>query len=69
MGEQAKAVAADEPDTAAVLSEIAGRSQKLMHDFMERQQLLEPAPPGMDPLGLGSAMGSWVRGCGPAPLR
>ncbi|HWL70827.1 MAG TPA: class I poly(R)-hydroxyalkanoic acid synthase [Geminicoccus sp.] len=56
MGEQAKAVAADEPDTAAVLSEIAGRSQKLMHDFMERQQLLEPAPPGMDPLGLGSAM-------------
>ena len=52
-------------DLSAVLTEIAERSQKLVQEFVERQDLIEMPRTPMDPLGLGQAMiqlgtGFWI---------
>jgi polyhydroxyalkanoate synthase len=56
MTEAPKPTDPDDRDMAAILGQIAGRSRKLVQEFMERQNLLDRQPSGMDPIGLGSAM-------------
>ncbi|WP_035485232.1 PHA/PHB synthase family protein [Geminicoccus roseus] len=56
MTEEPKAAQPENDDITVILNRIAGRSQKLVQDFIKRQNMLEQRQAGVDPIRLGSAM-------------
>lgn len=68
MNEQAKA-RVEQEELAAILAAIAGRSQRLVEDFLRRQLAAQPAASHPDPLGLGSAFFEFTASLARDPLR